>query len=297
MKGHSPIVSDRVSNKLVSILIPVFNGCDSIKEALLSVLDQDYLNTEIIIVDDASTDRTKDVIDSLPNLKSLKYIRHSMNQGTSAARNTGFFHAKGDFIALLDQDDIWFPQNLTKQIFVFEKNPEIDFVFTNGYLGNKNSLISDTPVSSFQMKFSKNTWPLKEIVPFPSGWCFKKTITEKVQFDFKNFPLVYGDGDFFMRVIQSFNVYFLNEPLTFKALRKQPKKEKIDTVMTQERFLNHYQDLLSRDKPYYFRSLKTLGKDFLNVNLKKKACAYWWKAYQVDPLKFGILGKIIKTFF
>ena len=285
-----------MSNKLVSVIIPVFNGRDHIKEALLSVLDQSYSNIEIIIVDDASTDHTKNIIDSISNLKSLKYIRHSMNQGTSAARNTGFLHAKGDFIALLDQDDVWFHQNLTKQMSVFEKNPEIDFVFTNGYLGNKSSLISHVSAPSFQMKFSKQIWPLKEIVPFPSGWCFKKTITEKIQFDFKIFPLVYGDGDFFMRAIQAFNIYFLNEPLTFKVFRKQSETEKIDTVMAQEKFLNKYQDLLSQDEQYYFRSLKTLGKDFLNVNLKKKARLYLWKAYQADPLKFGVLGKVLKTF-
>jgi glycosyltransferase involved in cell wall biosynthesis len=87
---------------LVSVVVPVFNGERFLREAVQSVLDQQYSPLEIIVVDDGSTDGTATVARSLP----VRYL-HQTNQGPAAARNRGIEHAQGELITFADADDLW----------------------------------------------------------------------------------------------------------------------------------------------------------------------------------------------
>jgi glycosyltransferase involved in cell wall biosynthesis len=113
---------------LVSVVIPVYNGEPFIAECLLSVYRQTYRSIEVIIVDDGSTDRSLAIIEQFAGGK--KIIRQQ-NKDVCHARNAGIRAASGDFIAFLDQDDLWQPDKLEKQAAVFQKNPEVDLVFTD----------------------------------------------------------------------------------------------------------------------------------------------------------------------
>jgi glycosyltransferase involved in cell wall biosynthesis len=114
----------------VSVVIPVRNGRDYIDEALKSVLMQNCLNVEIIIVDDGSDDydymKFKDID------KRIEVIRLP-GYGVSRARNTGMCHARGKYIAFLDADDVWFPGKLEAQLRYFDKHPNVGCVF-GGFL-------------------------------------------------------------------------------------------------------------------------------------------------------------------
>ena len=103
----------------VSVIIPTYNRAKLIKRSILSVLNQTYQNFEIIVVDDGSADDTKSVVESFNNPK-IRYIRHDINKGQSAARNTGIKNAKGKYIAFQDSDDEWLPEKLEKQMSCFE---------------------------------------------------------------------------------------------------------------------------------------------------------------------------------
>ena len=105
----------------VSVIIPTYNRGWIIKEAIDSVLAQDYTEFELIVVDDGSTDHTSDVLDSYRNL--IKVLSQK-NKGVSAARNRGIAEASGKFIAFLDSDDIWLPQKLSVQIEFFNQTPD-----------------------------------------------------------------------------------------------------------------------------------------------------------------------------
>jgi glycosyltransferase involved in cell wall biosynthesis len=98
---------------LVSVVIPVFNGERFLREAVQSVLDQDYSDLEIIIVDDGSTDGTATVLRTLP--ETVRYL-HQTNQGPAAARNRGIEHAQGSLIAFADADDLWPTDKLALQL-------------------------------------------------------------------------------------------------------------------------------------------------------------------------------------
>ena len=111
-------------NKLsFSVIVPVYNGQKYLRETLESLVNQDYSSFEIIAVDDGSSDCSAEIIQSFD---SIKYV-HQENQGNAVARNRGIALSTGDFIALIDQDDIWVPEKLSTFCDYFSAHPAIDF--------------------------------------------------------------------------------------------------------------------------------------------------------------------------
>ncbi|EPY14036.1 glycosyltransferase family 2 protein [Paenibacillus alvei] len=110
-------------NDLVSIVIPTFNRGDLIPRAIKSVLQQSYQNWELIIVDDGSTDGTKDLIDNYMRQDGrIKYLSNKRMKGPGGARNTGILHSTGKYIAFLDSDDEWFEYHLKDSLDALESN-------------------------------------------------------------------------------------------------------------------------------------------------------------------------------
>jgi glycosyltransferase involved in cell wall biosynthesis len=115
-----------VQNDLVSVIIPNYNHAQYVGEAIQSVLDQTYRNFEIIVVDDGSTDNSREVVAKFGN--QVHYIWQE-NQGLSAARNTGIRAAQGEFIGLLDADDLYEPDFINTLVSALKANPEADAVY------------------------------------------------------------------------------------------------------------------------------------------------------------------------
>lgn len=113
----------------VSIIIATFNMEKYISECLNSVIRQDYSNIEIIIVDDGSTDSTRDIIYNLSE-KIKHKNNNSKNQGQSSARNNGVSHATGDFVVFLDSDDVFDKSLVSKCVTELTSN-NTDVVFFN----------------------------------------------------------------------------------------------------------------------------------------------------------------------
>jgi len=116
---------------LVSVIIPTYNKSQYLREAIKSVLNQTYKNIEVIVVDDGSTDNTKEIVESF-NDSRIIYIFQE-NKGPAIARNTGIKKAQGRYIAFLDSDDLWLKEKLEKQIDFMEKNSEIGLLGTGCY--------------------------------------------------------------------------------------------------------------------------------------------------------------------
>lgn len=98
----------------VSVVIPTYNRVSLVERAIESALTQTLEDIEVIVVDDRSTDDTEAVVAAIDD-KRVRFLRHDENRGGSAARNTGIDHARGEYIALLDDDDEWLPQKLERQ--------------------------------------------------------------------------------------------------------------------------------------------------------------------------------------
>lgn len=119
----------RNTNDFVSIIVPCYNYGHFISYTLDSVLQQTHSNWECIVVDDGSTDNTKDVVYSYINRnKRFKYV-YQTNKGPSAARNTGIKEAKGDFVQFLDADDLIEKRKLELQVAYLSEHPEVDIVY------------------------------------------------------------------------------------------------------------------------------------------------------------------------
>lgn len=111
-----------MNTDLVSIIIPTRNRVEYLKQALDSVYAQDYADFEVIVVDDGSTDTTSELVQQYD--KRLHYY-HQYHQGVAAARNYGIRHAKGRWVAFLDDDDLFLPGKLSKNMAYLRSHPDI----------------------------------------------------------------------------------------------------------------------------------------------------------------------------
>lgn len=112
---------------VVSVIIPAYNSAAFIAEAIAGVRGQTFTGHEIIVVDDGSTDDTREVIRRFPEVRSVR----QSNQGVAAARNAGIALAKGEFICFLDADDLWRPEKLTRQLDFMAAHPDVGLLFTD----------------------------------------------------------------------------------------------------------------------------------------------------------------------
>ena len=123
---------NRVSPPQVSVIIPTHNRAEFLATAIRSVLKQTFKDFELLVIDDASSDTTAQVVASFRDPR-IHYIRHDRNQGGAAARNTGIANSNGEYIAFLDDDDEWYSEKLMRQMrCMVASRPEVAVVYT-GY--------------------------------------------------------------------------------------------------------------------------------------------------------------------
>lgn len=114
---------------LVSILMNCYNGEQYLKEAVDSVLDQTYRNWELVFWDNQSTDRTAEIFKNYDDPR-LKYFRAPEHTDLGGARARAWPHLSGEFVAVLDADDLWLPQKLERQVPLFD-DPDVGLVISN----------------------------------------------------------------------------------------------------------------------------------------------------------------------
>ena len=199
-----------INSKIVfSVIIPCFNVEDTLSKSINSVLNQDFSNYEIVAVNDGSSDNTAAILKSYENKNKIKSITQT-NKGLGSARNTGIKIAKGEYICLLDADDLWVSNKLTK-VYEIIKNKKHSLISNDEIiLGNKYLfyLRNNPPRSLSNLLISGNTLS-------PSAITIKKEIFDKVGL-FKEGKKFLGveDWDFWIRIIDSGEkIKHLPEPL------------------------------------------------------------------------------------
>lgn len=198
----------------ISTIIPLYNAKDTIKSTIESVLNQTYTDPiEIIVVNDGSTDDCAKIVEELIETnKTNRTIRliNKENGGVSSARNRGIKEASGEWIALLDSDDIWLPEKIEKQINIINSNSSIKFIGTN-----RNGEIYPFFKKSKKKLYSLNA---KEII---AKW-YPHTSTALINKDLIATTGLYDekrthaeDGDFWLKISQYCDLYVLNEDLVY----------------------------------------------------------------------------------
>ena len=116
------------SNTVVSVIIPFYNGEKHINETVQSILKQTFTNFELLIVNDGSATSSNQCLSNLSNLDSRIKVYNKVNGGVACARQFGINQATSDLIAFCDQDDLWLPTKLEKQVPLFT-NPDVGLIF------------------------------------------------------------------------------------------------------------------------------------------------------------------------
>jgi glycosyltransferase involved in cell wall biosynthesis len=117
-----------MTEPLISCVVPVYNGSRYLAETLDSIIAQTYKLIEVIVVDDGSTDLSAEI--ARQHSTGIRVYAQA-NAGPAAARNNGISHANGEFIALLDADDLWHSEKLERQMNRFRERPELGFCVTH----------------------------------------------------------------------------------------------------------------------------------------------------------------------
>ncbi|NES69216.1 MAG: glycosyltransferase [Okeania sp. SIO2D1] len=156
----------------VSVIIATYNNAHYILEAIASVFNQTYTSYEIIVIDDGSTDNTREVLE--PYLDKIRYV-YQENKGVSHARNLGLEMAGGEFIAFLDADDFFLPDKLAKQVAIFDTRPSLGIVHSGWRLINeKGEKISDIELWHGSLELDLETWvvwkPVTISMMFRRSW-------------------------------------------------------------------------------------------------------------------------------
>ena len=195
----------------VSVIIPTYNRGWILREAIESVLSQEFTDYELIVVDDGSTDDTPEILEVYG--RDI-IVLHQSNCGVSAARNRGIAASRGQLVAFLDSDDLWLPRKLTRQVDFFKANPAALICQTqetwvrNGVRVNPRNR---------HHKFSGMIFEpsLALCLVSPSAVMIRKTLFDRVGTFDESLPAC-EDYDLWLRVSCRYPVFLLDEPLIIK---------------------------------------------------------------------------------
>ncbi len=195
-------------NYLVSVIVPCYQQGEYLQETLYSILNQTYQNWECIVVNDGSTDNTKEVTESFCNKDPrFRYVEQK-NQGPSIARNTGINASQGEFILPLDADDIIAPTYMSKAMDCFEKHPDTQIVYCKARFFGAIEQEWELPKYSYESFIWLNSI-------FCSAFFRRSDFDKTIGY---NPNMVYGfeDWDLWLSILTPNSiVYQIDEPLFF----------------------------------------------------------------------------------
>ncbi len=239
---------------LVSVVMPVFNGAQYLKDAIYSIQQQTYSHWELIVVDDGSKDETKNILHSLAQYdQRMRLYGHDSNRGLPASLNTGLQHARGEWIARMDSDDLAAPERFETQIDFLIKNPEY------GLAGSQGWLIDERGGKQQESKFpTEHQACIDAIVKgespfFHSSWMLTYRCFEKVGF-YNSWLFSGEDKDYWLRVSEQCKVGNLNQNLLQYRIHNAAFTTR---TISQRKF---YRKLIID----LYNQRKEKGRDFLN---------------------------------
>ena len=286
-------------HNLVSIILPTYNRAHLIGDTISSIVNQTYLNWELIIIDDGSTDSTSDVVKQT-NDKRIQFIQAGHLGIVGRLKNMALQHATGNFIAFIDSDDLWHPTKLEKQVNALFEFPKAGFCLVNGY----NFSIVGQPAEYFykQLKgFKEGNVFLGCFQSEVSGYTQalllrKECITVAGRFQEHQ---TFTDFEFIISLAYHFNAVILYEPLVFRRIHqtnyihsnwKQSMDEGIEII-------RKHRSMISKEiaNNSLFRLHIDYGEKYLELRQYWNAIKQFNKAWLNKPLTIIPAKKITKS--
>lgn len=210
-KLYKEIFVKSAMKPVVSVIIPTHNRCHLLARAIKSVLRQNFLDFELVIVDDCSTDETRKIVNQF-NDDRIKFFLMEKQGGGSAARNLGIKYAQGNYVAFLDDDDEWYAEKLIYQVQLMNLNHDIGLVYTGFVYIDSHT---NQPVNKFipAMKGHLNDRLLKaNCIGTTSTVMIRKECFETVGF-FNESLKSCQDWDMWIRISENYKVDYINDVL------------------------------------------------------------------------------------
>lgn len=295
----------------VSVIIPSYNCECYIAQTIESVLNQTFKDLELIVIDDGSTDRTREIVSSYGPLVQL--ITQA-NAGVCVARNRGIREAAGDFICLIDHDDYWFPEKLAKQLSAFQSHPEAGVVCST-YIRWHAAQDGQFPRPD---SFDITAYP-DEFEPDFSGWiyhqflldCWMLTSSAMFRAEVFNYcgafdeTLPYSeDWDLWLRISREYPTIQLNRSMTLYRQHTQQGNRVVRDVDYRTQLLIKALKkwgLCSRDgrcvnRRQFFTQLAAYHASFafgqLKAGNRKRAISSFLKGWMAAPVNLKYLAFI-----
>lgn len=270
--------------KKVSVIITAYQHARFISDAIGSVLAQTYPDDELIVVDDGSTDGTREIVTNYGN--QLVYI-YQENRGSAAARNSGIRAATGEYVAFLDADDVWLPNKLELEVKFLDAHPSIGMVYSNyTYFGTRpgpaaTGFAAIPPVSGQALKELFLSNPISS-----SSVLIRKSCFEKVGFFDES--LVHGeDLDMWLRLAPCCEIDNIAIPLAKTRLYETNKHlriegELIGQIALRRKCLQANPSLAGEIGPgmmreKYYGLYLLLAHWYLQIRARRKAMGPLWQ--------------------
>lgn len=273
----------------ISIIMPVFNREKTIKRAIDSVLIQNYLNFELIIIDDLSTDNSKQIINSYSDERII-YHKLKENRGAANARNVGIKMAKGKFIGFLDSDDEFGDNFISEVVSLLESSSkDVGFCWTAVNIYKLNS----SSYNYFNPKIDKSAYLtlLKQLrIGIGCGFVCKKTVFEKNGY-LDNTLRAAEDTEFILRISKTWN--FTSTDSTYVNIYQmgndRMSKNYENNAMAYNQFIpRHWEAIKSNNQLLFKYSYKLM---WLNFHIKKRRLArkYFYLAFKANKTSLKLL--------
>lgn len=285
--------------KFVSVVVASYNMGKYLPMAVQSVLAQTYPHLEVNVVDDGSTDNTREVIRQFDGDPRVRY-HHQENGGQAKAKNKGIIEAKGNFIAFLDADDLWTPDKLEKQLPLFDASEKIGVVYTNFLcVDEKGSPLPTQKRSHYTGRISSRLL-VDNFVTGMSSMVRKKCFDAVGLFD-ESIPMGI-DYDLWLRISTKYEFEFLDE-VTY-LYRQWPGQMSHNHNIRYEcalkimnRFLNENPGLLDPKtvNEAWAHTYVSRGNSLKAFNKNKiEALKYYLSALRYSPAYFPAWKEIVK---
>lgn len=269
----------------VSIIIPTHNRSELLKKAISSVLDQTFKDWEAIIVDDHSTDNTREVVDGFGEEK-IKYIKNMGKNGPSVARNKGIAVASGEYVAFLDDDDEWLPKKLEKQIAILDScTKDVCGIYSNRLMINK--LTGETYSENPGARTLRGNLLSQLMIKNPihtSTLVVKRECFDQIGY-FDESMQYMEDRDLFIRLSMNWDIEYLDEPLTKAYFHGGEHLSRNLEGQTQGReiILDRYQSYFRKNKKIWSKLYICLGAQYCQMGDMKKGRSNLLKGILIYP--------------
>lgn len=219
----------------VSALVPTYNCAAYLPKALDSALAQTFDDLEVIVIDDGSTDNTREIVERYQqaNPGKIVYI-YQKNQGISFARNAGMRISRGEYFALLDADDQWLPDHLKESVAVLEANPGAGVVHSNITFIRENGEAMETPVRRKEFlsgQVFRNIFLRDADISCPTV-VFRKACCDKVGlFDEQLSRLGCEDRELWLRIAQHYPFAYIDKVLALYLVRSSSVSRNMEKMI------------------------------------------------------------------